>query len=108
MRILEVSERSIIWIDPPLRICSFVVLVLLVLLILKPLDDFVDFSSAEISAEGDAKLHASKRLDDFKGNATLERFMMHRWRGRVMHCPFLHFSREKSGWVNLTLVCSGT
>lgn len=71
-----------------------------------PWSDFVDFSSAEISYWGDAKLHASKRLDDFKGNSTLRKIYDASLEGtRDALPPFLHFSREKSGWVKFNGLC---
>ena len=71
-----------------------------------PWSDFVDFSSAEISYWGDAKLDDSKRLDDFKGNAALRKIYDSSLEGKRDELPpFLHFSREKAGWVKFNGLC---
>jgi len=71
-----------------------------------PWSDFVDFSRAEISYWGDAKFHDTKRLDDFIGNAALRKIYDTSLAGR-RHAlpPFLHFSREKQGWVTFNGLC---
>ena len=71
-----------------------------------PWEDIVDFSSAEISYWGDAKLHDTKRLDDFSGNGALRRIYDKSLEGeRGLLPPILHFSRERAGYVRFNGLC---
>lgn len=73
---------------------------------LNPWDDVVDLSSAEILYWGDAKGDQKKKIDDFRGNATLRKIYDYLLDGqKELVPPILHFSKPKKGVVQFNGLC---
>jgi len=73
---------------------------------LNPWDDVVDLSNAEILYWGDAKGDQTKKVDDFRGNATLRKIYDYILGGqKELVPPILHFSKPRKGVVQFNGLC---